>query len=99
MLRELPDDLQCACVSRTLPPDELGELTFKGRLTALDHRSCSSRTLKHARWWPVARAAARLPWTFPLHAAGRQVWLRVIQSTREANPSPAIRSLVGPLLR
>src|SRR5687768_14664950 len=36
MLRELPDDLQCACISRTLPPDELGELTFKGRLTALD---------------------------------------------------------------
>ena len=26
-------------------------------------------------------------------------YLRVIQSTREANPSPAIRSLVGPLLR
>ena len=36
MLRELPDDLQCACISRTLPPDELGELTFKGRLTTLD---------------------------------------------------------------
>jgi hypothetical protein len=26
-------------------------------------------------------------------------YLRVVQSTREANPSPAIRSLVGPLLR
>jgi LuxR family transcriptional regulator, maltose regulon positive regulatory protein len=36
MLRELPDDLQCACISRTLPPDELAELTFKGQLTALD---------------------------------------------------------------
>ncbi|MGH8235742.1 MAG: hypothetical protein ACREXP_01820 [Steroidobacteraceae bacterium] len=36
MLRELPEDLQCACISRTLPPDELAELTFKGQLTALD---------------------------------------------------------------
>jgi LuxR family maltose regulon positive regulatory protein len=36
MLRELPDNLQCACISRTLPPDELGELTFKGQLTVLD---------------------------------------------------------------
>ncbi len=26
-------------------------------------------------------------------------YLRVIQSTREARPSPAIRSLAGPLLR
>jgi hypothetical protein len=33
MLRELPEDLQCACISRTLPPDELAELTFKGQLT------------------------------------------------------------------
>ena len=31
MLQELPDDLQCACISRTLPPEELTELTFKGR--------------------------------------------------------------------
>ena len=36
MLRELPDDLQCACISRTLPPEELAELTFKGQLTVLD---------------------------------------------------------------
>ena len=36
MLRELPDDLQCACISRTLPPEELAELTFKGQLTTLD---------------------------------------------------------------
>jgi DNA-binding SARP family transcriptional activator len=36
MLREVPENLQCACVSRTLPPDELTELTFKGRLTVLD---------------------------------------------------------------
>ena len=36
MLRELPEDLQCACISRTLPPDELAELTFKGQLTVLD---------------------------------------------------------------
>jgi LuxR family transcriptional regulator, maltose regulon positive regulatory protein len=36
MLRELPDSLQCACISRTLPPEELTELTFKGRLAVLD---------------------------------------------------------------
>ena len=36
MLRELPDDLQCACISRTLPPEELAELTFKGHVTVLD---------------------------------------------------------------
>lgn len=36
MLRELPDRLQCACLSRTLPPAELTELRFKGRLTLLD---------------------------------------------------------------
>lgn len=36
MLRELPDGLQCACISRTLPPEELAELTFKGQLTVLD---------------------------------------------------------------
>ena len=32
MLHELPDDLHCACISRTLPPEELTELTFKGQL-------------------------------------------------------------------
>lgn len=36
MLKELPEHLQCACISRTLPPDELTDLTFKGRLTVVD---------------------------------------------------------------
>ena len=36
MLEELPENVQCACISRTLPPDELTDLTFKGRLTVVD---------------------------------------------------------------
>lgn len=36
MLRELPEGLQCVCLSRTLPPDGLTELKLRGRLTLLD---------------------------------------------------------------
>ncbi len=36
MLRELPENLRCVCISRTLPPDELTDLAFKGRLTVID---------------------------------------------------------------
>jgi LuxR family transcriptional regulator, maltose regulon positive regulatory protein len=36
LLRELPESLKCLCVSRTLPPDELSELTFNGRLRLVD---------------------------------------------------------------
>jgi LuxR family maltose regulon positive regulatory protein len=33
LLRELPDDLRCVCLSRTLAPAELKDLGFNGRLT------------------------------------------------------------------
>lgn len=36
MLEELPDTLQCACLSRTLPQDELDDLAQRGRLTIID---------------------------------------------------------------
>ena len=36
LLGELPDNLRCVCVSRTLPPPQVAELRFKGRLTLVD---------------------------------------------------------------
>jgi DNA-binding SARP family transcriptional activator len=36
LLRELPETLSCACLSRALPDEELAELTLKGRLAVLD---------------------------------------------------------------
>jgi LuxR family transcriptional regulator, maltose regulon positive regulatory protein len=36
MLLELPDYLQCVCISRMLPPTEMQDLTLKGQLTVLD---------------------------------------------------------------
>jgi LuxR family maltose regulon positive regulatory protein len=36
LLRELPDQVACVCLGRTLPPEELTELTFQGRLSVVD---------------------------------------------------------------
>jgi LuxR family maltose regulon positive regulatory protein len=36
MLRELPDDIRCVCLSRTLVPPELEDLVFKGRVSLLE---------------------------------------------------------------
>jgi DNA-binding SARP family transcriptional activator len=36
LLRELPETLSCACLSRALPDEDLGELTLNGRLAVLD---------------------------------------------------------------
>lgn len=36
MLRELPAGLRCACLSRTLPQEELGDLALSGQLTIID---------------------------------------------------------------
>lgn len=36
MLRELPAGLRCACLSRTLPQEELGDLALSGQLTVID---------------------------------------------------------------
>ena len=36
LLGELPQAVRCVCVSRSLPPEELTELTLKGRLAVVD---------------------------------------------------------------
>jgi len=36
MLRELPDTLRCACLSRTLPQEELSDLALRGQLAVID---------------------------------------------------------------
>ncbi|MGE0239055.1 MAG: BTAD domain-containing putative transcriptional regulator [Parvibaculaceae bacterium] len=36
MLRELPDTLRCACLSRTLPREELGDLALSGEVSVID---------------------------------------------------------------
>jgi LuxR family maltose regulon positive regulatory protein len=56
LLRELPDDMRCVCLSRTLVPAELKELAFKGRL-ALIEESVLRFSEREAR----ALLAARLP--------------------------------------
>ncbi len=35
-LQELPGSVRCICMSRLLPPDELADLTLKGRLAVVD---------------------------------------------------------------
>jgi DNA-binding SARP family transcriptional activator len=60
MLREVPESLQCACVSRTLPPDELTDLTFKGRLTVVD-QSILQFSDSEARALVASRTRSRSP--------------------------------------
>ena len=36
LLAELPDGVRCACLSRSLPPDEVAGLALRGRLAVLD---------------------------------------------------------------
>jgi LuxR family transcriptional regulator, maltose regulon positive regulatory protein len=36
LLREIPGHIRGICISRTLPPDELGEIYFQGRMTLVD---------------------------------------------------------------
>lgn len=36
LLRELPDTVRCACLSRTLPPDELNDLVLAGQMAIID---------------------------------------------------------------
>ncbi len=58
LLRELPDDLRCICLSRTLVPAELKELVFKGRL-ALIEESVLRFSEREARALVRARSARR----------------------------------------
>lgn len=56
MLRELPDDLRCICLSRTLVPPELEDLAFKGRLSLIEES-----VLRFSEREARALVAARLP--------------------------------------
>jgi DNA-binding SARP family transcriptional activator len=64
LLEELPDALQCVCLSRTLPPPELADLWLRGRLgvigrTVLEFSEREARSLLRARR-PRARGAAEV---------------------------------------
>ncbi|QPB18872.1 hypothetical protein [Rhizobium sp. 007] len=48
MFRELPDTVRCICASRTLPCEELGELTIKGQMQVVD-RSALEFSIAEAR--------------------------------------------------
>lgn len=62
LLRELPNTLRCACLSRTLPQEELGDLALGGQLTvigqsALEFSDAEARNLVKLR---LKRAAATI---------------------------------------
>src|SRR5262249_55754818 len=55
LLRELPDDMRCLAMSRTLAPAELKELGFKGRLSVIDEgvlrfTDPEAKSLVASRW-------------------------------------------------
>ncbi len=69
LLRELPDDLRCVCLSRNLVPAELKDLGFKGRLMLVEES-----VLRFSEREARALLAARLPRRAGIDVSAARGW-------------------------
>ncbi len=83
-LRELPESVRCACLSRTLPPPELADLKLAGRLSVID-RSTLEFTEAEAREMVAARARN----SAPVDVSAAHGWAVGLVLIAQSSPSPA----------
>jgi LuxR family transcriptional regulator, maltose regulon positive regulatory protein len=95
LLRELPDDQCCVCLSRNLVPTELKDLGFRGRLKLIDES-----VLRYSEREARALLGARLPRraaSFDVSAArGWAAGLIMMADRAGAEKTPAARRQSGP---
>lgn len=87
LLRELPDELRCICLSRNLVPAELKDLGFKGRLVLVEE-SVLRFSDREARALLAARAGSRAGRVDVSAARGWAAGL-VMMADRSAAEEPA----------